>query len=180
MLPNNAQMDSPRQRRSHGKSGKSGMGPQQPRSPLLQLMVTVMADRQRTESDGGGAPAATTAAQLQQVHVGGPAPPPATAATPGHRRNLWQRVRANPWLSLLLFVLVLGGVAVALGVGLQRAAFQAAQPTPRPGMQPPQGPLGARLDTSGAKLVFAEDWTWFNASTWNVQLGDGADYGLER
>lgn len=87
--------------------------------------------------------------------------------------RLWQRL----WFKITLAVLVLIAIvlAVALPIGLSKASGNA-----RRQMQPPQQALGPRLDTSGMTLVFAEDFTAFDTATWNYDIGDGQDYGLQR
>lgn len=111
------------------------------------------------------------------THNSDPAPAactaPATAAgAPAHCCcRLWQRL----WFKVLVAVLLLAAVAVAIAVpvAVSRAAA-------RRRMLPPQHSLGPRLSTDSMALVFGEDFTQFDASSWNYDIGDGSDYGLNR
>jgi len=92
--------------------------------------------------------------------------------------RLWQRL----WFKITLaaFVLIAIVLAIALPIGLRKASASGAPGNARRQMQPPQQALGPRLDTSGMSLVFAEDFTAFDTATWNYDIGDGQDYGLQR
>lgn len=163
---------------------KSGTGGMTTKDPVLQLMMLELIQRQTPSSSGpylSSNAAAKERVPVSQIITR----PPTTAGCPdgagadvpkrgsqGCCCGLWQQ----RWFKLLVVVLAIALVvlAVALPVGLARAAAA------RRRMQPPQHDLGPRLNTSGMVLVFADDFTSLDTSVWNYDIGDGADYGLQR
>lgn len=179
---------SPTRRKMRSKSGSGSTKQQQQHSPdpVLALMMTELTQRQSWSASGG------TTAAANSKHFSSNAPLPMTVDIASQHNNtqhspyhpqgssngrgccssLWQRL----WFRILVVLLVLTAVvlAIALPVALSRKAAAARQ------RQPPQYALGPRLNTSQMTLVFADDFTSFDGSIWNTEVGDGADYGLQR
>lgn len=158
---------------------KSGAG-RKVKNPVLELMMCELMLRQSTSNSGAVLSISGTnhlpVSQIvtHQSYSAGADPlgPSAGAAGP---RGCYCRLWRKPWFKILVAAVLLAAVAVAIAVpvAMSRRAT-------RRGILPPQHGLGPRLNTSGMALVFADDFTQFDAGTWNHDIGDGQDYGLNR
>lgn len=160
---------------------KNGTSRHSPQDPVLELMMFSLMERQSTSNSGGvnkqqqclqPPECVTTVTQPAQACGAGGVPA-------GNTSSCCFKLGRHPWVRVTLFIFVLAAVvlAIALPLGLNRTAAAAAD---KAKMQPPQQSLGPRLNTSGMALVFADDFTHFDGDTWNVEMGDGSDYGLDR
>lgn len=152
------------------------------KDPVLELMMTDLMQRQSTSNNGAvvsrsGSKQHVPVSQVITHHpysadISPVAPEcPSAAGARGCCCRLWQKL----WFRILVAVLVLAAIAVAIAVPIAVSRAAAGRR-----MRPPQHSLGPRLNTSGMALIFAEDFTQFDASVWNYDIGDGQDYGLNR
>jgi hypothetical protein len=155
------------------------------KDPVLELMMSNLMQRQSTSNSGAVVSSSGTkhlpVSQIITHHaysVGADLLGPSTCAQAGAAGvrgcccRLWQKL----WFKIIVAMVLLAALAVAIAVPVAMSRRAAT----RRGMLPPQYGLGPRLNTSGMTLVFADDFTQFDAGAWNYDVGDGQDYGLKR
>jgi hypothetical protein len=184
----------------HRKKPSSNGVARTSRDPILELMMCDLMQRQSLSNSGAklssnGAKQHSSGPEViisHQPNISSSAQYAVGAAFPGGAppRGCCSRLWQTCWFRTLLLAVLLAGVvlAIALPLGLRQATQGPAAAAPAAGpaaaaerrMQPPQGALGPRFNTTGMALVFADDFTSFDTSVWNYDIGDGSDYGLQR